>query len=86
MNQPLQPLTKEAAATILTVSKRTIENWIADGTIPAPTSIGRRVYWHPETFYTWLEQKLRGQTATPAPLKTSRGRPRTQFIAHTTKQ
>jgi len=53
-----QPIIKERAAEILSVSKRTIENWIAAGEMPAPFEIGRRVYWHPDTFYAWLNQKL----------------------------
>ncbi len=51
MVTPYQPITKEQAAEILSVSKRTIDNWIADSTLPPPTAIGRRVYWHPTTFY-----------------------------------
>lgn len=54
-----QPLTKEKAAEILGVSKRTIENWVADGRMPAPHSAGgRRVYWHPDVFYRWLDARL----------------------------
>lgn len=30
MTEPHQPITKEAAAQILLVSKRTIDNWLAD--------------------------------------------------------
>jgi len=58
MATPFQPITKEKAAQILSVSKRTIDNWVADGTMPTPTTIGRRVYWHPEPFFTWLNHKL----------------------------
>lgn len=54
------PITKEMAAGIMSVSKRTIENWIADGTLPAPRAIGRRVYWHPDIFRKWLDSKLPG--------------------------
>ncbi len=36
MTIPYQPITKESAAELLAVSKRTIDNWIADGTIIAP--------------------------------------------------
>ena len=53
-----QPITKERAAELLTVSKRTIDNLIADGTLPLPTAIGRRVYWHPTVFFAWLDQRL----------------------------
>lgn len=52
------PITKEAAAGILSVSKRTIENLVAKGEMPPPISIGRRVYWHPDAFYSWLNSKF----------------------------
>ncbi|MGB8250177.1 MAG: hypothetical protein WCF02_07660, partial [Azonexus sp.] len=72
------------AAELLSVSKRTIDNWIADGTIIAPTAIGRRVYWHPDRFYPWLDEKLGVVPATqPAPLQPrKRGRPRTAYPGH----
>lgn len=82
MNSPLQPLTKEEVARILSVSKRTIENWIADGSLIAPTTIGRRVYWHPTAFYEWLNQRFEHQLAgcrvnePPAARPPRRGRPR----------
>lgn len=78
------PITKERAADIMSVSKRTVENWVADGTMLAPTTIGRRVYWHPDAFYSWLNQKFgfseqaespnAGVTGTP--VIRPRGRPR----------
>lgn len=74
------PITKEKAAEILSVSKRTIDNWISDGTLPEPTNIGRRVYWHPATFFGWLDQRLGIAPVTSDPLPQSnrpRGRPRT---------
>lgn len=81
MPTPFHPITKERAAEILSVSKRTIENWVADGTMPTPTTIGRRVYWHPDVFFTWLNHKLghlenalTGASSTPANRR--RGRPR----------
>ncbi len=58
MVSPYQPITKEDAARILSVSKRTIDNWLADGTIVQPKSIGRRLYWHPNAFYAWLDERL----------------------------
>jgi len=66
MTAPYQPITKEAAAQILSVSKRTIDNWLADGTIVEPSNIGRRVYWHPDDFYRWLNERL-GVQARPEP-------------------
>jgi phage terminase Nu1 subunit (DNA packaging protein) len=61
---PYQPITKEDAARILSVSKRTIDNWLADGTIVQPNNIGRRLYWHPDVFYAWLDERL-GVNAAP---------------------
>jgi len=80
-----RPIVKERAAEILSVSKRTIENWIAAGEMPAPIKIGRRVYWHPDTFYAWLNRKLAvpeppaslPPTPTPAPRRP--GRPRNTY-------
>lgn len=53
-----RPVTKEAAAEILSVSVRTIENWITSGTMPAPASIAGRRYWHPKVFFAWLDHAL----------------------------
>jgi predicted DNA-binding transcriptional regulator AlpA len=74
------PITKESAALILSVSQRTIDNWIANCTMPQPVQIGlgRRVYWHPDEFYGWLNQYLKRtyqDPAAPSPERT-RGRPR----------
>ena len=71
MTVPYQPITKEDAATILSVSKRTIDNWLADGTIVEPSNIGRRVYWHPDIFYSWLNERL-GVTSPPEPVTNDR--------------
>ncbi|BAL23498.1 AlpA family transcriptional regulator [Azoarcus sp. KH32C] len=84
MTEPYQPITKEAAAHILSVSKRTIDNWLADGTIVEPSNIGRRVYWHPDIFYAWLNERLgvqlpSGPAENEDPQRTTtkpRGRPR----------
>lgn len=56
---PFKPLTKDDIAEILGVSTRTIEIWVGQRTIPAPTPIGSRVFWHPDVFYSWLDQHLR---------------------------
>lgn len=77
MSTPVKLITKEAAAALLTVSKRTIDNWIADGTLPMPTSLGRRVYWHPNTFGEWQDAKFGIQTKhTQTEHTKPRGRPR----------
>mgnify|MGYP000849714165 CR=1 FL=1 len=84
MTEPYSPITKDMAAEILNVSKRTIDNWIADGSIVQPHNIGRRVYWHPEVFYRWLDSKLGimdGATSDSRPARgTSRGRPRSVLL------
>lgn len=58
-----KPLSKEALSDVLGVSIRTIENWVNEGILPAPTKLGNRVYWHPNAFYTWLDRRL---SAAPA--------------------
>ncbi|KUY86657.1 AlpA family transcriptional regulator [Burkholderia sp. RF4-BP95] len=65
------PLTKQAVADVLGISVRSVENWINDGTLPAPVKLGNRVYWHPEVFFGWLSRRLlepvaEGAAETPA--------------------
>lgn len=55
---PFKPLTKDDIAEVLGVSARTIENWVNEGTLPAPKKLGNRVYWHPKAFYHWLDVSL----------------------------
>ncbi len=89
MTVPYVPITKEAAASILSVSKRTIDNWLADGTIVEPCAIGRRVYWHPDVFYRWLNERLgventtavSTEAGTDASKPRKKGRPRTRAIS-----
>ena len=64
-----KPLSKEDLADVLGVSTRTIENWVAEGILPPPTKLGNRVYWHPNSFYAWLDRRLSGDTATGEPLE-----------------
>jgi predicted DNA-binding transcriptional regulator AlpA len=52
------PITKEQAAEILSVSLRTINNWMSDGTLPPAQYIGRRAYWSPLLFKKWLDSRL----------------------------
>lgn len=54
----IKPLTKEDVAGIMSVSLRTVANWMANGTLPPWTYIGRRVYWHPDQFQDWLSEQL----------------------------
>jgi excisionase family DNA binding protein len=48
-------LTKEDIATILKISLRTVENWVADGLLPPPATIGSRRRWHSGEFYAFME-------------------------------
>jgi len=60
-----KPLSKADLADALGVSIRTVENWVNDGTLPAPSKLGNRVYWHPNIFYAWLDRCLSSDSATP---------------------
>ena len=59
------PITKDAAAQLLSVTKRTIENWIAQGILPPPRAIGRRVYWPATQFDAWLAGCLGDASSVP---------------------
>lgn len=61
---PFSPLTKQDIAQVLNVTPRTIENWTAAGIVPAPATLGGRVFWHPDIFYAWLDQRLREGAST----------------------
>ena len=70
-------LTKEEMATKLRASKRTVENWSAQGHIPPPVYIGRRALWVEESIVAWLQQKAGLNTPSSAgAAKQKRGRPR----------
>lgn len=64
-----KPLTKGDLADLLGVSIRTIENWVNDDTLPAPSKLGNRVYWHPSIFYAWLDRRLSGDAASAEALQ-----------------
>lgn len=77
MSTPYKPVTKDTAAQFLSVSKRTIDNWISGGILPMPTTIGRRVYWHPDVFRAWQDKQFGLQpTAEIQKDKSRKGRPR----------
>ena len=57
-HESFTPLTKQAVADVLGISVRSVENWISDGTLPAPVKLGNRVYWHPDVFFGWLSRRL----------------------------
>ncbi|MBO7820339.1 helix-turn-helix transcriptional regulator [Burkholderia pseudomallei] len=71
-HESFTPLTKQAVADVLGISVRSVENWINDGTLPAPVKLGNRVYWHPDVFFGWLSQRLLEQVVevTCAPART----------------
>ena len=81
MSEPHKLITVEGAAELLSVSKRTIATWISDGTLPMPTSIGRRVYWHPEAFRAWQDSLfgIQEHPKSTSPTPSRRGRPRAQL-------
>lgn len=58
------PLTKQDIASSLGISIRTVENWINDNILPAPTKLGNRVYWHPDVYYVWLSHRLKEAPST----------------------
>lgn len=53
-----KPLTKKDVAESLDISIRTVENWVNNKILPAPKTLGNRVYWHPGAYYAWLDQRL----------------------------
>ncbi|KGS44868.1 prophage CP4-57 regulatory family protein [Burkholderia pseudomallei ABCPW 107] len=73
-HESFTPLTKQTVADVLGICVRSVENWINDGTLPAPVKLGNRVYWHPDVFFGWLSRRLlepvaegAGGTAAPVP-------------------
>ena len=59
MSTAFKPITREAAAELLSVSLRAIDYYIERGLLPAPISLGgRRRYWHPDVFYAHLDAIL----------------------------
>lgn len=60
MNDPFKPITREEAAGILSVSLTTLDELVRAGALPAPRALGgqRRLYWHPEVFYSHLHRAL----------------------------
>lgn len=67
---PFKPISKAAAAEVLGVSTKTIDNYIKAGLLPAPRPFGGRELWHPDVFYARLHNALMpldaGQSDAPA--------------------
>ncbi|MFA7506416.1 MAG: helix-turn-helix domain-containing protein [Burkholderiaceae bacterium] len=61
---PFRPLSRADVADVFGVTVRTIENWVNDGTVPAPVKLGNRVYWHPGNFFAWLDHRLADEVVT----------------------
>ncbi len=86
---PFTPITREQAAAILSVSLSTLDAMIAAESIPEPRALpgGRRKYWHPDIFYTWPDQQLRGDartiedSETDAPMKHSASKNRSSMAS-----
>jgi DNA-binding transcriptional MerR regulator len=62
---PFKPLTKEDLAELLCVCTKTISNYVADGLLPPPVALGRKMYWHPDVFFSHLDTFLKGNGLTP---------------------
>lgn len=60
---PFKPLTKADAAQVLGVCTKSIDNYIRDGLLPQPARFAGRDLWHPDDFYGFLSDKLRGSQA-----------------------
>ncbi|WP_323012252.1 helix-turn-helix domain-containing protein [Castellaniella sp.] len=65
--QNFKPITKLEAATILGVCSKSITNYINQGLLPKPVSIGRKAFWHPNVFYGHLHTYLISQEVTQMP-------------------
>lgn len=65
--QSFKPITKLDAATILGVCSKSITNYINQGLLPKPVSIGRRIFWHPDVFYGHLRAHLISQEVIQVP-------------------
>lgn len=74
--------TKDEVSDQLKCSKRTIDNWTANGTMPRPIHIGRRALWTQDSIDSWLLEKAASQFSKSHPQPT-RGRPRKQLSVAT---
>lgn len=74
--------TKNDVAHQLKSCKRTIDNWVANGSMPKPMYIGRRALWTQDSIDSWLLEKAASQFYKNHPQPT-RGRPRKQLSVAT---
>lgn len=42
------------------ISRRTLDDWLANGEILPPTKIGQRLYWRRTDFANWLKLRFEG--------------------------
>lgn len=54
--QHFKLVTKADVAQVFGVCTKTIDNYIRDGLLPAPTPFASREYWHPEVFRNFLDR------------------------------
>lgn len=55
---PMRLLSKADVCAVYGISVRCLENWVNQGRVPAPMSIGGRRYWHPDGFYRDLAARM----------------------------
>ena len=48
-------LTPEDLLKLFKVSRKTIDNWVADGVLPKPIKMGRRIFWKRSEIDAYLE-------------------------------
>ena len=75
--EPFVPITREKAASILSISLTTLDALIESGALPAPRALGsqRRLYWHPAVFYAHLHRALTGEESGGTPTSVSAATP-----------
>ena len=62
-DSPLNLVTPEDAARVLTSKARTLERWRSTGTGPRYIKVGRRVAYRLADLEAWIEQQARQHTA-----------------------
>lgn len=69
---PFKPVTREDGARVLSISLGTLDHMIETGVLPPLRALGggRRLYWHPDIFYSCLDQLLRADTPPSGSLET----------------
>lgn len=68
-------ITKVEVATLLRVSVRTITSYMAQGLLPRPMQLGRKLLWDEAGLTQFIQQPIAKPVDTP-PVARRRGRPR----------